>query len=165
MLRTDITSLTLLPFRQQDQAPLSALLINEKIKETYMIPDFADDAALGRMVRRFLELSPDPAHFVRGIYLKDRLIGFLNDVEITKDYIELGYVIDPAFWGNGYATEALRQAIACLLAQGFTAVRTGAFADNIASLRVMEKCGMHHIPHTEAIKYRGKTHLCIYYEA
>ncbi len=46
----------------------------------------------------------------------------------------------------------------------FTVVKTGAFTENIASIRVMEKCGMRRFDETEEIEYRGKNHTCVYYE-
>jgi RimJ/RimL family protein N-acetyltransferase len=91
------------------------------------------------------------------------LVGFLNDVEIENGAIELGYVIHPRFQGNGYATEALGIAIGELFHLGFQAVITGAFRQNAASIRVMEKNGMTRIEKTEPIEYRGKTHICVYY--
>jgi RimJ/RimL family protein N-acetyltransferase len=41
-------------------------------------------------------------------------------------------------------------------------VTAGAFEDNLASLRVMEKCGMQPMEHTDTIEYRGCEHLCLY---
>jgi ribosomal-protein-alanine N-acetyltransferase len=56
---------------------------------------------------------------------------------------DLGYELDPRFWGNGYATEAASR----LLAFGFRDVglhRIWAWciAENAASARVLEKIGM-----------------------
>ena len=48
---------------------------------------------------------------------------------------------------------------------GFRKVIAGAFEENRASLRVMEKCGMTLQPETEDIDYRGKIHRCVYYAA
>jgi RimJ/RimL family protein N-acetyltransferase len=47
---------------------------------------------------------------------------------------------------------------------GYARVVCGAFAQNKASQRVMEKAGMERIPFTEEIEYRGNTHLCVYYQ-
>ena len=86
----------------------------------------------------------------------DRLIGycgFFPQVVDEMEELEIGYRIDPAYWGRGIATEAAR------------AVRDHAFndlhiprvislihPDNIASRRVAEKNGM--TPEKETV-FRG----------
>ncbi len=147
-----------------DREALAYLLQNEEIKKTYMIPDFRDTEELDRMLARFFALSASPEHLMRGIYREGHLIGFVNDVELRDACIELGYVIHPEHWGNGYATEMLRVVTDALWDRGFARVRAGAFAENPASLRVMEKCGMRRCAETEVISYRGADHTCIYYE-
>ena len=92
---------------------------------------------------RLVALSRAENHFVRGIYLENTLIGFLNDADMRGNTIELGYVITPKHWGKGYMTEALSAVLKYLLQNGYDEVRTGAFAENLASVRVMEKCGLH----------------------
>ena len=108
-------------------------------------------------------LSHAEQHFVAGIYFADRLIGFMNDMEYDGDTVELGYVIDPAWHNRGFATEALRAAIAYLFEHGLTQICAGAFAENPASIRVMQKSGMTRLDKTEEITYRGVTHRCVYY--
>jgi len=59
------------------------------------------------------------------------------------DEPELGYRLHRAAWGHGYGTEGSR----ALIDHGFAAlgvrrVVASAGADNVASWRVMEKCGM-----------------------
>ena len=55
---------------------------------------------------------------------------------------EIGYGIDPAFWGNGYATEAVAAAVDWALAQpGVTQIEAETDPDNGASQRVLAKCG------------------------
>ena len=56
--------------------------------------------------------------------------------------IEIGYGIYPPYQGQGYATEAVGAAVKWALAQnGVTAVEAEAEAGNLASVRVLEKCG------------------------
>lgn len=151
-------------FREKDMEALYGLLTNEEIKKTYMIPDFPSREAADKMCRRFMDLSLDEGHFVRGIYLEERLIGFLNDVEMTEKAVEIGYVIHPLYWNRGYATEAVQGALMALFDSGFDAVRAGYFEENGASGRVMEKAGMERIDHEDSLEYRGQTHRCLYYE-
>nr|AMP50866.1 acetyltransf_3 [uncultured bacterium] len=155
--------LTLKPYDASDLPALEALLTNADIKKTFMIPDFASPEKLRAMAEKLLEFSLSDAHFERGIYLGDTLIGFINDVEISGGDIELGYVIHPAWQGRGYATEALQAAISTLFHAGFTRVMTGAFEGNAASIRVMRKCGMVKLEKEDDIQYAGKTQHCVYY--
>lgn len=77
------------------------------------------------------------------IRLKDinRLIGacgFLND----DGKVQIGYVLGPLHWNNGYATESTKKMIQLVRNQPDVHV-IGSFvdADNQASARVLEKCG------------------------
>ena len=56
--------------------------------------------------------------------------------------VEIGYGIDPAFWGNGYATEAVDAAVRWALEQpGVIRVEAETDPHNSASQRVLAKCG------------------------
>lgn len=56
---------------------------------------------------------------------------------------ELGWVIDPACAGNGFATEAASALLRiCFVELGLRRVYAQCFADNAASWRIMEKLGM-----------------------
>ena len=112
--RLQTPRLTLQAFRDEDLAAACMLLSSAEVAKTYMLPDFRSTDEAAGLFRRLKELSESEEHFVRGIYLHETLIGFLNDVEIEEDSIELGYVIAPAHWGNGCATEALAAAIDAL---------------------------------------------------
>jgi len=50
-----------------------------------------------------------------------------------------------------------------MFARGFSEVLAGAFEENLASMRIMEKSGMTRIEKTDEIEYRGKVHQCVYY--
>lgn len=55
---------------------------------------------------------------------------------------EIGYWIGAPFWGNGYATEAVRGLIDHAFgARGHAMLNAGARVSNPASRRVLEKCG------------------------
>jgi RimJ/RimL family protein N-acetyltransferase len=60
----------------------------------------------------------------------------------------LGYLLDPAHHGHGYATEMVRAALDLAFGElGLRRVTAGCFAGNIASWRVMEKVGMRREQH------------------
>ena len=135
-----------------DCEDLLAILYSDKVKQTYMLPDFPTREDAVKLFERLLTLSHSSTHLVVGISCGDKVIGFL------------GYALHPDSWNPGYATEALTAMIEELFRLGFPTVRAGYFEENPASGRVMEKSGMHRIEYTDSIEYRGKVHRCIYYE-
>ena len=162
---TTITTprLTLGSIRECDFDELIALMKNEEVGKTYMVPDLPTREAEMKLFTRLCELSESNKRYVYGIFLEERLIGMLNDTDICGKTIEVGYAIHPAYSGNGYATEALTAIIPHLFSVGFEEVIAGAFECNPASLRVMEKSGMERSNLTASVEYRGVTHKCIYY--
>ena len=136
---------------------------DEQVKQTYLVPDFPSEEVGLKTARRLIALSADEKHCILGIYLEGVLIGFVNDVEWGDGFVEMGYVVAPEYWNRGYATEAFRAVISRLFDRGLEKVIAGAFATNLSSLRVMEKCGMAKIEKKAEIEYRGKLHRCVYY--
>lgn len=62
---------------------------------------------------------------------------------------EVGYVLDPALAGRGYATEAVTALVdACFDQLGLRRVFAHCFADNEPSWRLMERIGMRREAHT-----------------
>jgi RimJ/RimL family protein N-acetyltransferase len=62
---------------------------------------------------------------------------------------ELGWVLDPAFGGKGYATEAVRALIdLCFGPLGLRRVHAECFFDNEPSWRLMERLGLRREQHT-----------------
>lgn len=151
------------PIQIENQEQMLDMLTSEKVNKTFMLPDYPSRQDALPLFRRLVELSRDQSRYVRGIYAGDILVGFLNDVENSDGTIELGYVIHPEHWGKGCMTAALRLAIADLFRLGYRQVVCGAFRENVASIRVMEKAGMEKLQKTDEIEYRGKLHQCVYY--
>ncbi|MFB9852714.1 GNAT family N-acetyltransferase [Micromonospora andamanensis] len=61
---------------------------------------------------------------------------------------ELGYIFDPAYGGRGYATEAATAMVAYAFDRlGVRRITAGCFADNLASVRLLEKIGMRREQH------------------
>jgi RimJ/RimL family protein N-acetyltransferase len=151
------------PFSEEDAEAIFHIMTNESVKQTYLVPDFTSKEQGLKTANRLIALSHDSKHCVLGVYLGEALIGFLNDVEMENDSIEMGYVISPAYQNQGYATEAFGAVITYLFSRGFREVIAGAFAENLSSIRVMEKCGMKRMAKRADIEYRGKLHRCVYY--
>ena len=155
--------LCMAPLADKDIPALRALFTDEEVKKTYMLPDFADDAAFLRTFSHLKKLSNDENGYTAGIFLEEELIGLFHKVEINGDRVEVGYAIHPRFWNQGYATEALRAGIGYFFEKGFSEVYAGAFKTNRASTRVMEKAGMKKTNMKASVDYRGKTYPCVYY--
>ena len=84
--------LVLHSFSDSDIDYALSIFYNDEIKKTYMLPDFPSRENAVALFERLERLSMNPARFVYGIYLDETLIGFINDVEIADQTIEVGYV-------------------------------------------------------------------------
>ena len=154
--------LTLGPYRKEDRERLTEMMRNPEITSTFMVPDYSEEVQFYTLADKLIEFSQinDTAHLEYGIYLDDYMIGFVNDCGYDDETIELGYVIDPAFKGRGFATEAVNAVINELHEMGFKKVVASFFEGNIGSRTVMEKCGMHLNGNSDYEEYRGKKYKC-----
>ena len=89
--------LELKSYRSSDKEQLSKLLTNAEVTKTFMVPEFKSEKQVLDLVNKLIVFSKaeDMTHLEYGIYLKDTLIGFLNDCGIEDETIEIGYVIHP----------------------------------------------------------------------
>lgn len=77
------------------------------------------------------------------IILKDNniLIGGIDVVGYLDNVPVIGYAISRRYWNKGYVTEACRCLLYYLFSLGYEKVRIDAVRENIASNRVIQKCG------------------------
>ena len=89
--------------------------------------------------------KPEDSDYLKVITLKETntLIGTCCFGE-TKAGNEwgFGYSIHKDYWGKGYATEIVKAIIAYGIEQGVKAFASDCAEENVASAKVMEKCGM-----------------------
>lgn len=86
--------------------------------------------------------SKDSGDFVLELRTSGEVIGMFA-LRNKGDHFELGYVVNPRFQGQGFATEALQAAIAYLHStQPQIPIKAFCDTENIASQRVMEKAGL-----------------------
>jgi RimJ/RimL family protein N-acetyltransferase len=81
----------------------------------------------------------------RGHKERGRLIGFgaVGRTSWASSEAKIGWGLDQAFWGHGYATEAMREMMALgFESGGFDPISAYCFAANSSSRRVMAKLGM-----------------------
>lgn len=98
-----------------------------------------------------LELRHDPSRALLGDFMLRREDGWaqLEVAEQARDVqAELGWVLDPAHSGHGYATEAVRGLLRhCFDDLGIRRVTANCFLANHASRRLMERVGMRREAH------------------
>ena len=155
--------LLLQPILEKNKNEMMELAANQEIKKTYMLPDLVNLEEKEKFVNRLKELSGKLDRFVYAIYLNQHIIGFMNEVSRTDDSLEIGYFIDPKYWNQGYATEALKEAIKYIFKMRYKHVTASHFKENPASGRVMEKAGMRKVDEKGSIDYRGQTHELVNY--
>lgn len=73
-------------------------------------------------------------------------VGYLpssaSNLSIADDEAEVGYWIACPYWNQGICTEAMKAVVDyCFEVKGFTRLWGDYFSENLASGRVMEKCG------------------------
>lgn len=61
---------------------------------------------------------------------------------IESGVAEIGYFLEPAYWGHGYATEAAQMTIGLAFDHGAKRILASCDAENGGSEAVMKRCGM-----------------------
>lgn len=139
------------------------LLQDKEVVKTYMVPEEMDQQLAEKMFTRYQILSASHDRYVRTVCVGETPVGTIHDVGIRDSTVELGWALLPAYYNNGYCTRAVKLAMGELAERGYREVTAGAFEENRASLRVMEKSGMERSSFQEPVSYRGENHLCVYY--
>ena len=79
----------------------------------------------------------NPAGIPRIVEVDGEVAGFINSFERNGERL-VGYWLGSRFWGRGIATQALEQLLKC---DSFRPLLAHVAKHNIASIRVLEKCG------------------------
>ena len=95
------------------------------------------------------------------------LIGIFVECEVDRENksLEIGYGLGSRHWGKGYMTEVVKAMLSYYFTQtDFQTVYASSFPENIASKRIMKKCGMtfSHVNEKE-FSYQGRERALIYY--
>ncbi len=98
-----------------------------------------------KTVAGFIESYKDPHFYGWAIEKGGKLIGVIGayDYNSKKNSIEVGMSIEKAFWGHGYATEALNEVLRFLTEdEKIDTVTAWCEKENAGSEKAMLKCGM-----------------------
>ncbi|UPK73420.1 GNAT family N-acetyltransferase [Nocardioidaceae bacterium SCSIO 66511] len=155
MTKTDVQTrhtdrLLLRPVRDDDIEPMLGYHTDARVLEWLIKTEIEP----GEFRKNRLASIDDPRDYSVVAELDGRVIGD-GSLEITDGMGQgnaaeaqgcqamLGYILDPAFAGNGYATEIARELLVMAFDDlGLRRVTAGCFADNHASARILEKIGM-----------------------
>lgn len=132
------------PLRMSDAERMAELADNEKISRN-LRDGFPNPYTLADAVS-FLQkfTSQDPVTFF-GIEFKGEYVGNISLVpcqDIYRMSAEIGYFIGEPYWNKGIVTTAVNLIIRYGFEHlGILRIQTGIFEYNLASQRVLEKCG------------------------
>jgi RimJ/RimL family protein N-acetyltransferase len=154
--RIETRRLILRPLRHSDAAAIFASFNDWEVVRWLSSPPwpYAREDAEG-FVRAVLDPADETGEIVLAITLAGKLIGTMSVREREASHLQrdagsnIGYWLGQRHWGQGYMTEALQALVARVFALSpAEAIYCGAFADNLASLRVQEKAGFVHAGET-----------------
>jgi RimJ/RimL family protein N-acetyltransferase len=147
LLRTQ--RLLLRPLRPDDAAPLFALFNNWNVIRFLSAPPWPYNPGDSKLfVSGVVARSPELNEEVLAITRDGAFIGVIGVRMREASNLQrgagpnIGYWIGELFWGHGFMTEAVQAVVRYLFASTTTdAIYSGAFTENVASLRVQEKAG------------------------
>ncbi len=95
------------------------------------------------ILNKWIEEYKKPERFNFAIALKENneIIGGIDVVGYIDGTPVIGYNLSKKYWNNGYMTEACKCVINYLFSLGYKEIRIDAMVENIASNKVIQKCG------------------------
>jgi ribosomal-protein-alanine N-acetyltransferase len=137
--------LTLRPVRLEDVAAVHSYASNPEVTKYLVFPTHRSASDAEEFLLRAIERNSVPG--ASRTFLIERSADGIGmgvfDLRPMGARVEIGYVLDQRFWGQGYMTEALHEAITLLLAHPqIYRVESNHDVENPASGRVMQKAGM-----------------------
>ncbi|MCI0635647.1 MAG: GNAT family N-acetyltransferase [Actinobacteria bacterium] len=150
----------------EDAATISAYRSDPEVHR-YQGWDRLDPDGIRAQIEEMASRAPgEPGGWVQfSVQERDggRLVGDvgLSLAEGEGGVVQIGYTMAPAFQGLGYATEAVGALVAYVVETlGADVVRAYANSENVPSIRVAEKVGMHLVERIE----RSRTRSVVRYE-
>ena len=132
--------------RNEDRHDLFVNIYNDKEVLRYFVIQYAEkeeDIDLSKSIEGAIKRNG----YFFSIVLKqtNEVIGMILQCDVPNIYMnttELGYALGKKYWNKGYASEALKAMIAFMFDLGIHKITACHFVENVASRKVMEKCGM-----------------------
>jgi RimJ/RimL family protein N-acetyltransferase len=144
--------LILRPWRESDLEPFAALNADPQVMRFF--PNRLDRAASDAMAQRIGSRVDENGWGLWAAEVKDGapFIGFigLQPIPFEEHFtpaVEVGWRLDPAHWGRGYAPEGARAALEYAFTElGLDEVVSMTIPANLPSQRVMQKLGLTYDP-------------------
>jgi ribosomal-protein-alanine N-acetyltransferase len=137
--------------RPLDPADAPALAAAYRRNRDHLMPTgpvredwFFSDSGQTESVARTLESVADGTGAAWLVWAGDDVVGRVALSGVVRGFFlsaNLGYWTDVAHTGRGLATAAVEVAVAHARAEGLHRLEAGTLVDNVASQRVLEKCG------------------------
>ena len=129
---------------REDVGSIAALASDwEVAKQTERIPHPYTAIDAEQWLASVIDVAAEETAFVITTAERGSVVGAIGLAPAHIDEgVELGFWIGKPYWGRGYATEAARALLGFAFDDlGVTQIVAGAFRENRASLRVLEKVG------------------------
>ena len=104
-----------------------------------------------RFRARWREQLVDPTFKIRTITVGELVVGYLGHFT-RNDLAEVSYELGPQYWGNGFATAALRLFVREIDVRPLYA---RVAKDNVRSIEVLQRCGFSTVGEDRFIAARG----------
>lgn len=152
MMTIKTKRLILRPWQESDLEPIAAINRDPRVMEFFpRLMSRQDSDTMVQKMNEFME-KKGWGFWAAALIETGELIGFIGieDVDFEAHFtpaVEIGWRIGYQYWGKGYAPEGAKAA----LAFGFENLHLKEIVSftaeqNMRSIRVMEKIGMHHDP-------------------
>ncbi len=137
--------LRLRQFREDDVEAMHGCFTDVESMRYWNTPLHTKRIETERAVRRFIDCTPSYYRFwAVADKTTDRCLGLVNyhDGHIRNKRVAIGYIVDPAHWRQGVATEAVSAMIRfCFQDLGLHRLQAFIHPDNAPSLKLIEKLG------------------------
>jgi len=137
-----------------DAAAMHLIMSDPRAMRYWSTPPHADLRETESWMASMVEADPAGSDdFI--VTLDGKLIGKLGAWKLP----EVGFLIDPAHWGHGYATEAMAAFVDRRRSLGSTELNGDVDPRNLASIKLLERCGFEET-HREKGTWQVGDELC-----
>ncbi|MBQ2070310.1 MAG: GNAT family N-acetyltransferase [Bacilli bacterium] len=135
--------LTLRPWKIEDAPEMFQTWAKDPEVTKYLTWNYHEnEEQTKQVIEIWLKQYEKPERINFAITLKDgTLIGGIDVVGYIDKVPVIGYNLGVKYWNKGYMTEACKAVLGYLKSLGYSKVRIDAMENNVASIRVIEKCG------------------------